>query len=399
MIPILHYPHIDVTDVDVFNTNGIGRLVDCISCICTEQRNGIYEIEFKYPVTGELFNQLTLNKIVACVPSKGKTMQPFIIYRRSAEINGVCTFNAYHYSYLLSYAIMPHQTYSGIAETIQGFTNDPLTLNGLFTLHTDKTTSGDYTVPGIASVKSLLFGNEGSLLDVFGSGEYDYDKTDVYLYANRGQDRGFTIRYGVNMSDLKEVLEGADLYDSVIPYWVNSDTGATVKGSVKKGFSSILWKDENSNIITDEYLNDIYFKQELGRAIALDLSDEFESQPTAAQLNARAETWLANNQPWVPKHNIEVDFVLLSQTEEYKDYIYLEDVRLCDTVHVIYPALGISASAKVIKTEWNVLLDRYNKIEIGQTVDDYKGYTGKLNIGGKTFKIQNGLITNTLIGD
>lgn len=399
MIPILHYPNIDVTDVDVYETNGIGRLVDCISCVCYEERNGIFELQFEYPVTGAYFNQLTLNKIVAAVPSKGKSMQPFIIYRRSAEINGVCTFNAYHYSYLLSYAIMPHYTYSGIAETITGFNNDPLTLNGLFEFHTDKTTSGSYTVPGIASIRSLMFGNEGSLLDVFGSGEYDYDKTDVYLYAHRGEDRGFTIRYGVNMSDLSEVLECSDIYDSAIGYWVNPDTGATVTGSVRHGDETILWKDENGDNITDENANNIAFHEALGRTKALDLSDEFETQPEYLDLNTRAEAWLIANRPWLPKHNIEVDFILLSQTDEYKNYIYLEDVRLCDTVHVIYPELAISASAKVIKTEWNVLLDRYNKIEIGQTVDDYKGYTGKLRIGGKTFRIQNGIITNTIVGD
>ena len=47
MIPILY----DYAERK-FTTNGIGRLSDCISCTVTEERNGIYECEFKYPITG-----------------------------------------------------------------------------------------------------------------------------------------------------------------------------------------------------------------------------------------------------------------------------------------------------------------------------------------------------------
>ena len=39
------------TETD-FTHNGIGRLVDCISCEVTEERNGIYELEMQYPVIG-----------------------------------------------------------------------------------------------------------------------------------------------------------------------------------------------------------------------------------------------------------------------------------------------------------------------------------------------------------
>jgi len=45
----------------------------------------------------------------------------------------------------------------------------------------------------------------------------------------------------------------------------------------------------------------------------------------------------------------------------------VSSVSLCDTVTVNYPSLGISAKAKVVKTEYNVLTERYNKITIGTT--------------------------------
>ena len=60
-----------------------------------------------------------------------------------------------------------------------------------------------------------------------------------------------------------------------------------------------------------------------------------------------------------------MSFVALWQTEQYKDIAPLERVKLCDTVTVEYDKLGVSAKAKVISTEYDVLAERYNSIGIG----------------------------------
>ena len=49
MIPILY----DALEKD-FTTNGIGFLTDAVSCIVTEERNGIYELALTYPTKGHL---------------------------------------------------------------------------------------------------------------------------------------------------------------------------------------------------------------------------------------------------------------------------------------------------------------------------------------------------------
>jgi len=391
MIPILYYNNTQISDM---YTNGIGRLADCISCICTEERNGIYEVEFEYPITGIHYSEISIGKIVSCVPSEGETRQPFIIYRRSAAINGVVTFNAYHYSYLLSYALITARTYQGIANTLAGFHNDAVYYNvPTFTFGTDKTTSGQFTITGVQSVKSLLCGQEGSILDVFGSGEYYFNNASVYLYTNRGSDNGVTIRYGKNLMSINDEIDGSSLYESVLPFWVNSSTNETVTGSVITTLNHKYWTDENGNYIMDENNETFSFESIIGRAAPLDLSSNYQSAPTSAQLNAKAATWLNKNKPWIPKRNITIDFVPLWQTEEYKDIAPAERVKLCDTVHVIYEELGVVATAKVIKTVWNVLLDRYDSIEIGQLLSDYRGYNGNLRIADKSYKIVNGIIT------
>ena len=57
----------------------------------------------------------------------------------------------------------------------------------------------------------------------------------------------------------------------------------------------------------------------------------------------------------VPRVSLTVSFVPLEQTEEYKDIGLLERVELCDTVNVEFPALGVSATAKCVRTVYDAL--------------------------------------------
>ena len=48
MIPILY----DSSEI-YFASNGLGRLRETISCTVSEERNGLFECDFEYPVTGQ----------------------------------------------------------------------------------------------------------------------------------------------------------------------------------------------------------------------------------------------------------------------------------------------------------------------------------------------------------
>ena len=63
----------------------------------------------------------------------------------------------------------------------------------------------------------------------------------------------------------------------------------------------------------------------------------------------------------------------MEQTEEYKDLALLERVNLGDTVTVEYPSLGVSATARCVKTVYDVLKDRYESIELGQLKSNIAG--------------------------
>ena len=98
MIPILFEPK-----ENDFNSNGLGRLADAASCIVTEERNGKYELEMKYPVDGVLRQELKMASVILAEPGESRRLQPFSVYKISKPLNGMVTINAEHCSYQLSY--------------------------------------------------------------------------------------------------------------------------------------------------------------------------------------------------------------------------------------------------------------------------------------------------------
>ena len=340
MIPIL-FPKTETQ----FLSNGVGRLADCLSCEVTEERNGVYECEFIYPITGKWYKYIVENGgIIYATHDDTKQPQPFDIYKQSAPINGVVTFNARHISYrLLGITVEPF-TASSCLTALEGIGTNSMQTNP-FSFWTDKSVAAAFTLPAPASARSILAGNQGSILDVYGKGEYEFDKFTVKLHTNRGTNSGVSIRYGKNLSDMTNVMDAGQVFNAVAPFWKGED-GTLV-------------------MLPEKYIVATGTAGEI--CVPLDLSTEFEEAPTQADLRARAQRYLTENEPWVPDNNITVDFIQLWQTDEYKDYAPLQRVSLCDTVSIYFPALGVANStAKVIKTVYDTLREKYVKMELGK---------------------------------
>ena len=339
MIPILFS-----ADTTSFNNNGLGALADCTSCKVTEKRNGEYILTMQYPLDGIHFKDIQKSCIIWVKPSDGANNQAFRIYKIKKPINGIVTIEAEHISYQLSMIPTMPFTAESASAALQGLkTNAAEPCPFLF--YTDKQTIATYTQEQPASIRSRLGGVSGSILDVYG-GEYEFDNYDVHLWANRGSDKGVTIRYGKNLTDLKQEENIQNVVTGVVPFFANEDTLVTLP----------------EKVVESEYV-DLY---PYPRTVILDLSSEWTNEvPTVEQLRQRAQKYIEDNDIGIPKVSIDVSFIALWQTQEYKDIAPLERVNLCDTVTIIFEKLGIEAKAKVISTEYDVLRERYTKIEVG----------------------------------
>ena len=90
---------------------------------------------------------------------------------------------------------------------------------------------------------------------------------------------------------------------------------------------------------------------------------DFEERPTLAQIRSKARSYLNQNKRTRASRNVELDFVQLWQTGEYERFASLENVGLCDTVHVISEDSDIRL--KVVGVTYDSLLDKYISMELG----------------------------------
>ena len=360
MIPIL-FPA-GTTD---FTTNGLGRLADATDCIVTEERNGAYELTLTYPVTGIHFADITHSRIIYAQPADGKANQPFEIYFIGKPLNGITEIRAQHISYRLSFIPVSPFSANDVTGALAGLKNYAAETCP-FSFSTDKSTLANFRVDTPSSIRSLLGGQQGSILDVYG-GEWEFDMYSVKLHGDRGEDRKITLRYGKNITDIRQEESIANTYTGVMPYWKGMPAAEESGESTEESTAS-----ETIVMLTEKVLHhESAANYPFQRTIPLDLSSKFESQPTEEQLRTAARSYMNSNGIGVPSISINVSFVPLWQTEEYKDIASLERVNLCDTVSVEFVKLRISAKAKVVKTEYDVLKERYKSIEIGDARSNF----------------------------
>lgn len=331
-----------------FTTNGIGTLADAISCTVLEERNGSFELEMEYPLGGVHYDEIRNNRIILAMPSDGQKAQPFRIFKITRPIGGVVKIYAVHLSYDLSGIPVAPFSANDCPSALNGLKSNSMIANP-FEVWTDISGSGKYKQNSPASFRSRLAGTDGSILDSFGKGaELEFDRLTVKVHQNRGRDNGVTIRYGKNLTDLKQQESIENVRTGVIAYWYKEEnnTQDVIVGEIQYLENHADYPKEN-----------IY---------VLDCSADFEKKPDKQQLNTRAKQYIKANNIGVPKVSIDVSFIQLWQTEEYKNIVSLERVSLCDTVHVVFDKLGVNAVAKVIKTEFDVLNERYIKITLGE---------------------------------
>lgn len=391
MRPILY-----AADETAFTSNGMGRIADATRCIVTEERNGVYLCEFDVPVTSPMYSLIQEGRYIAAIHDDRHDVQPFEIYGRSAPIDGLVTFYAHHLSYKLSNVILKPFTAQSCAMALQQMQTQVYNRNP-FTFWTDKSVVAPFRNKVPASCRSMLAGQEGSILDVYGTGEYEFDKWAVKLHLHRGNDNGVAIRYGVNLTDIQQETDASGSYSAVAPFWASED-GQTVvtlpEGYIVSPNAPTVrypWTTQSGEYMTTEGGEILEFAVKDVRIVPLDLSGDFDEQPTEAQLRQLAAQRLASGQPWKPKENIKVSFVDMAHTEDYAGVSALQRVSLCDSVSVYCGPLGVAAvKMKVIRTVYNVLTETYDEIELGEARTNFAD-----TIMSQVDKITEGFTTST----
>ena len=326
-----------------FETQGLGSIVDAISCNVHEVLNGEYELEMQYPITGTQYGNLQNRRIIFSKHDPYSDPQPFRIYRITRPMNGIVSIYARHISYDLSGIPVGVFDANNAQAAMQGLKNNSLVANP-FLFETTMPTVANFSCQYPQPCRNLLGGQEGSILDVYG-GEYEWDEWTVHLQSRRGSDNGVRITYGKNLIDIEQDENIANLKTGIIPYWIDSETGEVIYSSPQ-----IIQAPGEFNFSS---------------VVPVDFGEQFESQPTPQELAEAGQEYITDNKIGVPTVSIDLSFAQLEQYSLYESTEALERVRIGDTVHVFFAQLGINVSSRVVETNYDPILNRYNSVSVG----------------------------------
>ena len=344
MIPVLFK-----ANATNFSTYGIGTLVDTISCQVTEERNGAYECEMSYPITGQFYAEIQKERLIKVKPNDTSANQMFRIYRITKPLNGIVKIYAQHISYDLTTIATPAYAATDIMPQLamDAVFNNAFTPHS-FTFRTDYTNSKNFSVAKPKSIRAVLGGEEGSLVSLWG-GEFEWDNYSVIHHKGRGKTTGVVIEYGKNLTQLEQDSDITGVYTDLLPYAVVTD------------------ENDTEHVITlAEQLLPISESTLLQRKTLIkDFTDSFgmEEMITEEALRSKAETYLKNNPLGVEDPTLKVSFEPLWKQPEYA--AILERVSLCDRVTIKHNDLGVKATAKVVTTVYDTLAEKYISITLG----------------------------------
>lgn len=331
------------SDATTFTTNGVGDMSDAVSCMVTEELNGQFELEMEYPITGKRYSDLSLREIIVAKSNPYSEPQAFRIYFISKPIGGIVTIQAEHISYdMTGYPAQPF-TATSVSTALTNLKNASLIVYP-YTFWTDKTNVADLEIVKPMSTRGIL-GNE--ILTTY-QGEYEFDNYTVKLWEQRGTNRGVTIRYGKNLLDLKQEENCSAIYTAVYPYWYTEEDG-------------LVQLPERYLLAPGSF--------DFARIYPLDLTSEFDEKPTTEPdlelMRTKSQYYMQLNGISIPRVSLTVSLVLLSQSEEYKNYAMLENIFLGDTVTVEFLEMGVNSIARCVRTIYDAMLNKYDKIELG----------------------------------
>lgn len=334
-----------------FSGHGLGTLADATSCKVSCEENGAYDLTMTYPIVGANAKDLAERRIILAKPSPEENSQPFRIYKILRTTDGnLLQVYAHHLSYDLNDCILKPISGSSLGSVISQLSGNVVgDCNFIFAYDyptkesTDDGTSGYFELEKPMTLRAAMLANSSNNIASTYKGVWIFDGLKCTLKRKDVVDRGAVIKYGVNLIDLSQERSLEEVYTHVYPYW---------RGGKKNKYYDL--EPIAATSITS-------FK----KIYPLDLSSKYQKAPSDASMRQSAEEFIEKNELGQIPVNITASMVQLEKTLEYKNAKGIKKIARGDTARVEYLRLGVGTSARITKTEFDVLSELYTSIGIG----------------------------------
>ncbi|MGL4253160.1 MAG: phage tail spike protein [Fusobacteriaceae bacterium] len=334
-----------------FSSNGLGILKDAYDSKVTEIQNGMFELEFKYLVGSK--HTLEEDMLITADASPDLRRQAFRIYHISKDIKGVIDIKAQHISYDLLDNFLEKLELKNV--TCQVALNEIFknaTQSNNFKGYSDIHNAQDYAIECVNAYEAIK-GTKGSIIDTFGLGaKIKRDNYNIHVLNSRGSSNNVLITYRKNLKDIEATYDYQDLVTKIYPYAMVDNVKITLPE--KYLTSSRIGKYAREKIRYIDFSGDDVTNIEQLRNKALGHFDRTKCD--------------------LPKANYKINLIL--GNPKYKE---LNQVSIDDEVIVRDLRLGINATARVIRVDYDPINHKYISIEVGDIINHLTKEDNKLS--------------------
>lgn len=190
------------------------------------------------------------------------------------------------------------------------------------------------------------------------------DNNDFYLLDNdEPADRGYEIAYGKNMTGISWSKSTDEVITRIVPLGEDAD-GKTLLLPEK-------WMDSphigeypvvHTGTLAVSDAKEVVVNEDDEETPSEDITPMSKDECYALMRQAAADEFAKGCD--LPNLTLEIDFIHIGDTEEYKQYRNLERVFLYDLVRIRHAPTGFVAKAQVSGYEWDALTRRYSSITV-----------------------------------
>ncbi|WP_242863282.1 phage tail protein [Clostridium botulinum] len=377
-------------------------LSEVIKLEITEDLEGHFEIDLEYPLFDKkgLSKNLINGNIISCPVGDERAEQLFRVRKvikntnsKRVNIYGECIARAdLDVNYVCGIEIKNSNRKQAIEQLLNARVqkkrnyivgNLDTNTNKNINLGIDETTGNIINYLDIADVSPLsgLLNDNLSIQKAYG-GEIIFNNFEINMVDERGSNHTFTIKSGKNLQELEQDI--SDIEDDFATALIMESSD----GLFLSNHEIIYSKDANK-------YSRYYFKHIKCDDISLVNNSQEAINIVYEQLKERANKLFIDGID-KPKINNKINFIQLSNTEEYKSFKALEKCELGNKVKVLYPKIGIELEQRVIKIKRNALKNKIIEVELGEKkksiVDNINNAESKVdNVNDKVDNTKNDL--------
>ncbi len=337
-------------------TNGIGNIL-CTSASVHEEINGEFSITIKVAEASDHLDSVVCGAIVRANTPRGP--QLFRLSKPTETLDGGKEAFGWHISYDLHQDMILNRSWAGKtgAEVLPDILQAGIS-ESRFSGTSDISLISDMRIVRTSVLGAIIGEQDNSYVNRWG-GEIERDNFTVNMRARLGADKGVVIEYRKNLMGLTYEEDDDELANRIIPTGLDSDNSVIM-------LPEVYIDSERISETPLPHTRHVHFG-DIKVGAKDDAGNVLYADAAAVQTKLRelvAEMYEQGVD--LPLKSATVEFIDLSQTEEYKDFAVLQTVEIGDTVRCKYKNTFISK--RVVSYDFDSLTNEYINIVLGNVV-------------------------------